>query len=68
MLCNVNKYLKKNILEQFRQEALKYREKKKYEKLRRIQEEREFLLKQEEKYKIDEELQKKKSTKNKNKK
>ena len=50
---------KKNILEQFRQEALKYREKKKYEKLRRIQEEREFLLKQEEKYKIDEELQKK---------
>ena len=59
MLCNVNKYLKKNILEQFRQEALKYREKKKYEKLRRIQEEREFLLKQEEKYKIDEELQKK---------
>ena len=59
MLCNVNKYIKKNILEQFRQEALKYREKKKYEKLRRIQEEREFLLKQEEKYKIDEELQKK---------
>ena len=53
MLCNVNKYIKKNILEQFRQEALKYREKKKYEKLKRIQEEREYLLKQEEKYKRD---------------
>ena len=53
MLCNVNKYLKKNILEQFRQDAIKYREKKKYEKLKRIQEEREYLLKQEEKYKRD---------------
>ena len=56
MLGNVNKNLKKNILEQFRQEAINYEEKKKYEKLKKIQEEKEYLLKQEQLYNKDEEL------------
>ena len=56
MLCNVNKNLKRNILEQFKQEALNYKERKKYEKLKKIQEEKEYLLKQEKIYKNDVEL------------
>ena len=56
MLCNVNKNLKRNILEQFKQEALNYKERKKYEKLKKIQEEKEYLLKQEQIYNNDEEL------------
>ena len=56
MLCNVNKNLKKNILEQFKQEALNYKERKKCEKLKKIQEEKEYLLKQEKIYKNDVEL------------
>ena len=56
MLCNVNKNLKKNILEQFRQEAINYKERKKYEKLKKIKEEKEYLLKQEQIYNNDEEL------------
>jgi len=56
MLCNVNKNLKRNILEQFKQEALNYKERKKYEKLKKIQEEKEYLLKQEQIYNNDVEL------------
>ena len=56
MLCNVNKNLKRNILEQFKQEAINYKEKKKYEKLKKIQEEKEYLLKQEQIFNNDEEL------------
>ena len=55
MLGNINRKLKKNILEQFRQEAINYRERKKYEKLKRIQEEKDFLLKQEKLFNNDKE-------------
>ena len=50
MLENLNRNLRRNILEQFRQEAINYRERKKYEKLKKIQEEKDYLLKQEQLY------------------
>ena len=56
MLENLNRNLRRNILEQFRQETINYRERKKYEKLKKIQEEKDYLLKQEQLYNNDIEL------------
>ena len=44
MLYNLDKNTKKNILDQYKQEALNYRQKKQNERLKRIQEEREYIL------------------------
>ena len=53
MLFNVDKNTKRNILAQYKLNAINYTIRKKNEKLRRIQEEREYLKKQEEKEKED---------------
>ena len=58
MLSNASKNMKQNILEQFKQDAIKYLERKKYEKFKRIQEEKEYLLKQEQKYNDEQKIAK----------
>ena len=58
MLSSASKATKENILEQFKQDANKYLEKKKYEKYKRIQEEQEYLLKQEAKYNEEQKIAK----------
>mgnify|MGYP006916234647 FL=1 len=50
--------MRESILAQFNQDAIKYLEKKKYEKLKRIQEEKEYLLKQEQKYNEEQKIAK----------
>ena len=44
MLYNLDKKTKQKILDQFKQEALNYRQKRKNEQIKRIQEEKEFIL------------------------
>ena len=58
MLSSASKATKEKILEQFKQDATKYLEKKKYEKYKRIQEEQEYLLKQEAKYNEEQKIAK----------
>ena len=58
MLSSASKATKEKILEQFKQDANKYLEKKKYEKYKRIQEEQEYLLKQEAKYNEEQKIAK----------
>ena len=58
MLSSASKATKEKILEQFKQDTTKYLEKKKYEKYKRIQEEQEYLLKQEAKYNEEQKIAK----------
>ena len=47
MFFNLDKNTKQNLFNQYKQEAINYRQKKSNEKQRRIQEEREYLAKRE---------------------
>jgi hypothetical protein len=44
MLYNLDRNTKRNILEEYKQEAIKYRQRNENERLKRIQEEREYIL------------------------
>lgn len=56
MIFNFDKNFKQNLLNEYKKEAINYRQKKDIEKQNRIKEEREYLLQREKKEKEEEEL------------